>query len=176
VGKGTVVRGLLAARPELVFSVSCTTRERRPEERHGVHYRYLSVDEFEAMVERDEFLEWAEVFGERYGTPAEAVEEALGSGHHVLLEVDVQGARNVKTRRPDAVLVFLQPPSEQELGRRLRSRGTEAGQELAWRLEEARREMAEAPWFDQVVVNDRVDRAVEEVLAIIDAATEGDPT
>jgi guanylate kinase len=176
VGKGTVVRGLLAARPDLVFSVSATTRERRPGEVDGVHYRFVSIQEFEDMARRDDFLEWAEVFGERYGTPAAGVDEAQAEGRDVLLEVDVQGARSGKVRRPDAVLVFLQPPSEEELGRRLRSRGTEAGQELAWRLEEARREMAEAPRFAHVVVNDRVERAVDEVLAIIDGQPEGDPT
>jgi guanylate kinase len=176
VGKGTVVRGLLDAQPELVFSVSCTTRERRPGEMDNVHYRFVSLEEFEAMVGADAFLEWAEVFGERYGTPVAEVEDALAAGRDVLLEVDVQGARSVKARVPDAVLVFLRPPSEEELARRLRSRGTEGGTELAWRLEEARREMAEAPRFDHVVVNDTVERAVEEVLGIIDGVrAEGDP-
>jgi guanylate kinase len=131
------------------------------------------------MVRSGQFLEWAEVFGNRYGTPLGEVEEARARGADVLVEVDVQGARSVRGRVPDAVLVFLQPPSEQELARRLRARGTEAGQALGRRLAEARRELAEASWFDHVVVNDRIEEATEAVLAIIDAArrsaAEGDP-
>lgn len=176
VGKGTVVRGLLAARPDLVFSVSWTTRDPRPREEDGVHYRFVSADQFGAMVHDDGFLEWAEVFGERYGTPRGTVAAALEAGRDVLLEVDVQGARQVRRRMPDAVLVFLRPPSEEELARRLRSRGTEREPDLDRRLAEARREMGEAPWFDHVVVNDRVDGAVADVLGIIEAArTKGDP-
>ncbi len=171
-----MVRGLLRARPDLFFSVSWTTRDRRPGERDEVHYRFVSEEEFEAMVEAGAFLEWAEVFGERYGTPVAEVEEALATGRHVLLEVDVQGARSVKATVPDAVLVFLRPPSEDELARRLRARGTEGDTELARRLEEARREMAEAPWFDHVVVNETVEQAVAQVLGIIeDARAERDP-
>jgi guanylate kinase len=167
VGKGTVVRRLLEARPELKFSVSLTTREPRPGEVDGVHYRFVSRDAFDHMIDADGFLEWAEVFGERYGTPATEVEAARSAGSDVLLEVDVQGARTVKERVPDAVTVFLRPPSEEELARRLRARGTEAGAELERRLAEARREMAEAPRFDHIVMNDWVEDAVREVLVII---------
>lgn len=171
-----MVRRLLAARPGLAFSVSATTREPRPGERDGTHYRFVSEEEFERMVEEGAFLEWAEVFGERYGTPLVEVERARAAGRDVLLEVDVQGARSARDQVPDAVLVFLRPPSEGELARRLRSRGTEAGRELEWRLQEARREMAEVGAFDHVVVNDDVDRAVAEVLAIIEGTSnEGDP-
>jgi guanylate kinase len=174
-----VVRALLDSRPSLAFSVSCTTRAPRPGEVDGVHYRFVSGDEFERMVRGGQFLEWAEVFGNRYGTPLGEVEEARDRGADVLVEVDVQGARSVRERVPDAVLVFLQPPSEEELARRLRARGTEAGQALDRRLAEARRELAEASWFDHVVVNDRIEEATEAVLAIIDAArrsaAEGDP-
>jgi guanylate kinase len=168
VGKGTVVRALLGRRPDLFFSVSVTTRDPRPGEAEGVHYRFVSRDGFQALIERGDLLEWAEVFGERYGTPAETVEEALRLGHDVLLEVDVQGAASVRARVPDAVLIFLQPPSEEELARRLRTRGTESETDLDRRLAEARREMAEAGRFDHVVVNDQVERAVDEVLAIIE--------
>jgi guanylate kinase len=112
------------------------------------------------------------MFGHRSGTPAADVEAARGAGDDVLLEVDVQGARSVRERVPDAVLIFLQPPSEEELERRLRARGTEQGEELELRLTEARREMAAAPEFDHVVVNDTVERAVQEVLAIITASKE----
>ncbi len=168
VGKGTVVHRLLEARPELAFSVSFTTRAPRREERDGVHYRFVSRDQFDARIEEGGFLEWAEVFGERYGTPVVDVESARADGRDVLVEVDVQGARAVKERVPDAILVFLRPPSEEELARRLRARGTEAGPDLDRRLAEARRELDEAPNFDHEVVNDRVEDAVAEVLAIID--------
>jgi guanylate kinase len=165
-----VVRALLDSRPSLAFSVSCTTRPPRPGEAEGVHYRFVSEGEFERMVRADEFLEWAEVFGNRYGTPLAGVEEARGRGADVLVEVDVQGARAVRERVADAVLVFLRPPSEEELARRLRARGTEEGPALDRRLAEARGELAEASWFDHVVVNDRIEEATQEVLAIIDAA------
>jgi guanylate kinase len=175
VGKGTVVRRLLEARPDLAFSVSLTTRSARPGEADGRDYRFVSDPEFDRMIETDGFLEWAEVFGERYGTPAEPVEAARAAGRDVLLELDVQGARAVRDRVPDAVLVFLRTPSEEELARRLRARGTEEGPALVRRLAEARLEMAEASWFDQVVVNDRVEEAVAEVLAIIDGTAKGEP-
>lgn len=176
VGKGTVVREVLAARPDLTLSVSATTREPRPGEVDGVHYRFLGDAAFDRLIEQGAFLEWAEVFGRRYGTLAQDVERARAAGKDVLLEIDVQGARTVRERVPDAVLVFLRPPSEEELRRRLAARGTESGESLATRLGEARREMAEADRFDHVVVNDEIGRAVEEVLAIIDAPIrEGDP-
>jgi guanylate kinase len=168
VGKGTVVRRLLDTRPDLAFSVSLTTREPRPDEVEGRDYRFVSDAEFAGVIEGEGFLEWAEVFGERYGTPAAPVEAARAAGRDVLLELDVQGARAVRDRVPDAILIFLQPPSEEELARRLRARGTEEGPALERRLAEARREMAEAAWFDHVVVNDRVDEAAAEVLAIMD--------
>jgi guanylate kinase len=167
VGKGTVVRALLAARPELAFSVSSTTRSPRPGEVEGRHYHFVTDEEFDVLERAGGFLETAQVFGRRYGTPAAGVDEARESGGDVLLEVDVQGARSVRQRVPDAVLIFLRPPSQEELERRLRARGTEEGEALERRLAGARREMAEAAWFDHVVVNDRVDEAVEEVLAIM---------
>jgi guanylate kinase len=176
VGKGTVVRQLLRSRPDLMFSVSVTTRAPRPGEVDGVHYRFVSEREFDDMVDSGALLEWAEIFGHRSGTPAAAVEMARAAGRDVLLEVDVQGARSVRESVPDAVLVFLRPPSEEELARRLRARGTESGPALERRLAEARREMAEAPRFDHVVVNDRVEDAVAEVLAIIDGHRNGSET
>lgn len=140
----------------------------------GRHYRFVSEPEFDRMIRAGAFLEWAEVFGERYGTPAGPVEQARAAGRDVLLEVDVQGARSVRDQVPDAVLVFLAPPSEEELARRLRARGTESREDLERRLAEARREVGERPWFDHVVVNDDVDRAAEEVLAIIEQADQPD--
>ena len=163
-----MVRRLLDTRPDLAFSVSLTTREPRPDEVEGRDYHFVSDAEFARVIEGEGFLEWAEVFGERYGTPAEPVRAARAAGRDVLLELDVQGARAVRERVPDAILIFLQPPSEEELARRLRARGTEEGPALNRRLAEARREMAEAAWFDHVVVNDRVDEAAAEVLAIMD--------
>jgi guanylate kinase len=156
-----------------VFSVSATTRSPRPGEVEGLHYRFISDEDFDRMIEAGEFLEWAEMFGHRSGTPAGPVEEARAAGRDVLLEVDVQGARSVRDRVPDAVMIYLQPPSEKELARRLRARGTEQGPALDERLTEARRELAEAPRFDHVVVNDRVEDALEEVLAIIDGQRKG---
>lgn len=174
VGKGTVVRALLEAGPDLRFAVSYTTREPRPGEVDGVHYRFVDEATFDAIADAGGFLEWAEIFGHRSGTPAADVEAALSEGRDVLLEVDVQGARSVRERVPQAVLIFLRPPSEEELERRLRERGTEEGPELDLRLAEARREMAAAPEFDHVVVNDRVQEAAKEVLAIIEASKESE--
>lgn len=170
-----MVRLVLRSRPDLVFSVSATTRSPRPGEVEGVHYRFVPEEEFDRLVEEGQFLEWAPIFGHRSGTPAGQVEEARRRGRDVLLELDVQGARSVKDRVPDAVLVFLRPPSEDELARRLRDRGTERGPELERRLAEARRELAETSWFDHIVVNDRVEDAVGEVLAIIERTRKGNP-
>jgi guanylate kinase len=168
VGKGTVVQRVLEARPDLVFSVSYTTRRPRAGEVDGRHYRFISDAEFSRLIEEGSFLEWAEIFGERYGTPAEEVHGALDEGHDVLLELDIQGARRVREKTPQAILVFLQPPSEEELARRLAARGTESGEALETRTMEAQKEMAESSWFDHVVVNDHVDEAVGQVLAIIE--------
>ena len=177
VGKGTVVRALLAARPELFFSVSCTTRAPRPGEVDGLHYRFVTEDEFDQLEREGGFLETARIFGHRSGTPAAPVEVARAAGRHALLEVDVQGADSVRERVPDAVLIFLQPPSQEELARRLRARGTEEGRAVERRLDEATREMEAASRFDHVVVNDHVDRAVGDLLAIIDASTDwGNPS
>ncbi len=154
--------------------MSCTTRPPRPGERDGRDYRFVSDRAFDELVAAGALLEWAEVFGHRYGTPVEEVERARAAGRDVLLEIDVQGARQVKRRAPDAVLVFLVPPSREELERRLRERGTEDEATLARRLAEAERELAEAARFDHVVVNDDLDRAADEVLAII-AAHREDP-
>jgi guanylate kinase len=174
VGKGTVVRALLEASPGLRFAVSYTTREPRPGETDGVHYRFVDEGTFDAIADAGGFLEWVEIFGHRSGTPAADVEAARSEGRDVLLEVDVQGARSVRERVPEAVLIFLRPPSEEELERRLRERGTEVGPDLDLRLAEARREMAAAPEFDHVVVNDRVEEAAKEVLAIIEASKESE--
>jgi guanylate kinase len=168
VGKGSVVQELLKRDPSLSFSVSAKTRNPRPGEVNGRHYRFMSEAEFEQMVEGGEFLEWAEMFGHRSGTPARPVEEARVRGRDVILEIDVQGARQIRERVPDAVLIFLTPPSRDELLRRLRDRGTERGEDLERRLEAIDVELAQSAWFHHVVVNDDVGRAAQEVAAIID--------
>jgi guanylate kinase len=174
VGKGTVVRRIRELRSDLVFSVSFTTRAPRPGEIDGVHYRFVSDQEFDRMVEARELLEWASMFGHRSGTSREEVASALAAGRDVLKEMDVQGAAQIRERMPEAVLIFLAPPSEEELARRLRERGTEAGPALEQRLAEARREMAQATWFDHIVMNDQLEEAVGRVLAIIDESRDAD--
>ena len=168
VGKGSVVRLVLERDPRLYFSVSAKTRPPRPGEVDGRDYRFMSEERFEQLVREGAFLEWASMFGHRSGTLAEPVEKARAEGRDVILEIDVQGARQIRERVPDAVLVFLAPPSREELLRRLRARGTERGGALDLRLEAIDREMAQADWFDHVVVNDELSRAAGEVADIID--------
>lgn len=166
-GKGTIVRRLLDLLPELELSVSVTTRAPRPGERDGVDYRFVSDSAFDALVASDALLEWAEIVGHRSGTPAEPVREAIEAGRDVLLEIDVQGAGWVRRRMPEAVLIFLAPPSLAELERRLRTRGTETEEALLARIATAQVELAQRDAFDHVVVNDELDRATAEVLAIL---------
>lgn len=168
VGKGTVVAALAERRPDLVVSVSATTRPRRPHEVDGRHYHFLSDDEFDALIANDGFLEWAEFAGARYGTPWSSVHDALATGATVVLEIDVQGARQVRERFPDALLVFLKPPDLEALARRLVGRGTDDRERIAERLAIARQEMAAADAFDHVLVNDRVDEAVAQIVRILD--------
>lgn len=151
-----------------MVSVSATTRARRPGETEGVHYRFLTPAEFDALIEAGGLLEWAEFSGRRYGTPAEPVQRALAAGKTVVLEIDVQGARQIRERVPDAVLVFLTPPDMETLRARLAARGTEGPQAISDRLEAARQELEEAGWFDHVVVNDEVDRAVDTIVRILE--------
>jgi len=168
VGKGTVIRRVLEIDPNVVLSVSATTRAPRPGEVDGVDYRFVSEEEFDRLVASEALLEWAVIFGHhRSGTPSQPVEAARSEGRHVVLEIDVQGARQVRQRAPDAVLVFLAPPSLEELERRLRNRRTEDEAQLAGRLAAAREELAEASGFDHVVVNDEVNRAAEEIARIL---------
>ena len=156
--------------PHLELSVSSTTRARRDTERDGIDYRFVTDAEFDRLIEDGAFLEWADIFGHhRSGTPAAPVAAARAEGRDVILEIDVQGARQVRKEEPDAVLVFLAPPSVRELGRRLRSRGTETDAEIARRLEVARAELLDEGRFDHVVVNDDVDRAAAAIAAIIGA-------
>jgi guanylate kinase len=167
------VRRLLEFRPGLVLSVSCTTREPRPGEVDGREYHFLSPQRFDELIGDRAFLEWAEIYGHRSGTLWAPVLDQLEAGRDVVLEIDVQGAATVRERMPEAVLIFLAPPSQEELERRLRARHTEDEAAIARRLAAAEEEMAAAARFDHVVVNDDVDRAAVELAAIIDAAKPG---
>ena len=155
--------------PDLVVSVSVTTRAPRSSERDGVDYRFVSEDEFDRMLSAGELLEWAEIFGHRSGTPLVPLRSTMAEGRDVLLELDVQGARQVRDTDPDAVLVLLEPPSIEELERRLRARGTETEDVLARRLAKTEWELGERGLFDLIVVNDDAEEAAGEVAAMIEA-------
>lgn len=168
VGKGTVVARIRDKHPEVRFSVSATTRAPRPGETDGVHYFFVSNDEFDRLVADNQMLEWAVVHGEnRYGTPRTPIVDALERGDSIILEIDIQGARQVKAAMPEAILVFLLPPSWEELVRRLESRGTEDAAEQSRRLETARTEVDAQDEFDEKIVNDDVDRAAEAVVHLM---------
>lgn len=167
VGKGSIVSALRRRHPELALSVSATTRPPRRGEVDGVAYRFLREADFAALIEADELLEWAEFTGHHYGTPARPVREALASGTDILLEIDVDGAGQVRRRFPAALLVLIVPPSLEELAARLRGRGTETEAAVAARLAVAERELAQAGLFDHQVVNDSLERAVDEVDRIL---------
>ncbi len=169
VGKGTVVKELRRRSGRIVLSVSTTTRKPRPEDVEGVTYYFKSEEEFLGMIDRGEFLEHAVYSGNRYGTPAGPVDKLLEQGFDVVLEIDVQGALQVMERRPDAVSVFVTAPSFAELERRLRGRGDTVGADLERRLMAARAEYAQAPKYDYIVVNDRVEYCADEVMAILTA-------
>lgn len=168
VGKGTVSADLRARYPQVWLSVSATTRPPRPGEVDGVHYHFVTPEAFDAMVADGQLLEWAVVHGRnRYGTPRRPVEERLAAGEPALLEIDLQGARQVRTTMPEAQFVFLAPPSMDELVRRLVGRGTEDAEERARRLATAEVEMAAEPEFDHVIVNDEVRRATDQLVALM---------
>ncbi|MGV0782579.1 guanylate kinase [Mycolicibacterium sp. XJ775] len=169
VGKSTVVRCLRERLPGLYFSVSVTTRAPRPGEVDGVDYTFVSKERFQQLIDDGELLEWAEIHGglQRSGTPAQPVREATRAGRPVLIEVDLAGARAVKKAMPEAVSVFLAPPSWDELVNRLSGRGTETPEVMARRLETARAEMAAKSDFDQVVVNRQLDTACAELVSLL---------
>ena len=168
VGKGSVAAAVRERHPDVWISVSATTRPPRPGEQEGVHYYFVSDDEFDAMVERDDLLEWAVVHkAARYGTPRGPVEEALAAGRLALLEIDLQGARQVRSTMPDALFVFLKPPSWDELVRRLVGRGTETEAERSRRLETAVEELAAEREFDVTVVNHEIHAAADELVALM---------
>lgn len=170
VGKGTVAADIRRHHPEVWISVSATTRPPRPGEENGVHYWFVSDEDFDAMIEREDLLEWATVHKTaRYGTPRGPVELALASGRPAMLEIDLQGARQVRETMPDALFVFLAPPSWEELVRRLVGRGTEGAAERERRLETARAELAAESEFDETIVNHEVHDAAEQLVALMTA-------
>ncbi len=167
-GKGTVSTDVRKRYPEIWMSVSVTTRAPRPGEVDGVHYHFVGPTRFEEMVANDELLEWAVVHSQNsYGTPIAPLTEHLASGHPALLELDLQGARQVRERMPEARFVFLAPPSWEELQRRLVGRGTEGLEEQERRLRTAKVEMAAMEEFDHIIVNDEVTRATDELVSLI---------
>ncbi|HKS99940.1 MAG TPA: guanylate kinase [Rugosimonospora sp.] len=167
VGKDSVIELIRARSPWVWLSVSVTTRPKRDYEVDGTHYRFVDPPEFRSMVAAGDLLEWAEFAGNLYGTPRSAVEERLRRGVPALLKIDLQGARQVRQAMPDALLVFLAPPSVEELHRRLVGRGTEDPETIRLRLEHADEELAAEPEFDVTIVNDSVERAADELVGLL---------
>ncbi len=170
VGKTTLLKRVLEAVPDLRYSVSCTTRPPRPGEEHGRDYFFLSQDEFEEGVRTGRFLEWALVHGRYYGTDGRIVHGWLQEGWDVILEIDVQGARQVRARHPSATTIFILPPSMEVLRQRLQGRGTESPEQLELRLKAAFSELQEAPWYDYLIVNDALDAAVQDLVSVFRAS------
>ena len=169
VGKSTVVKEVMAQCETLQLSVSATTRPMRPGEVDGKNYYFVSRDAFQRLIDEDQLLEYAEYVGNYYGTPVGPLDEALAAGRDVLLDIEVQGALRVKSRRPDAILIFMLAPSFQDIEARLYGRGDTAPELILGRLERARWEYTQAVNYDYLVVNDNVDKAVSEILAILKA-------
>ena len=168
-GKSTVVFKAIEGRDDFCFSTSVTTRKPRPGEVDGREYFFVDLDRFKEMVDNDELLEHAEYVANSYGTPRAYVEQKMDEGLNVLLDIEVQGARQIREKKPDAVLVFVIPPSMEELRRRLEGRGTDTARAIEARLIRARQEYAEADFYDYIIVNDDADRAAAELSAIITA-------
>ena len=170
VGKSTVIAELMGQRRNLHFSVSYTTRKPRVGEQNGVNYNFVDRQEFERMIADDELLEYAEYVNNYYGTSLKVIREKLEAGIDVLLDIEVQGAAKVRARCPEALLIFIIPPSFEELSRRLHGRNTDSEDVIAGRLKKAREEFREIPNYDYLVINDKVSNAVEEIEAILTAA------
>ena len=169
VGKSTVLSALLEKRPNVYFSVSATTRDPRPGELDGIHYHFMDVDSFRKWIAMDQFLEYAEYVGNFYGTPKRFVDEAMDQGKDVILDIEVQGAIQVTSKRPDTVRIFIAPPSWAELERRLTERGTDSKDKIQKRLLRAKVEFQTAHTYDYFVINDTVENAVKELDAIMTA-------
>lgn len=176
VGKGTVADALMKRRPDICFSVSATTREMRAGEQEGINYFFKTEDEFKSMIQRNEFLEYMQVFGKNYyGTPRKYVEDKLNGGTSVLLDIDVHGAMQVKQNAAEAITIFIAPPSLQVLKRRLIGRNTETPAAIERRLAECKTELSYIPKYDYVVVNDDINTAVLSIEAILNAARHTPP-
>lgn len=169
VGKSTVISELLSERPGIHFSVSYTTRAPRVGEADGVNYNFVSREQFERMIERNELLEYAQYVGNYYGTSLKVIQDHLDAGTDVLLDIEVQGAAKVRGKCPDAVFIFIIPPSFEELSRRLHGRNTDGEDVISGRLQKAREEYKEIPNYDFLVVNDKVSTAAAEIIAILTA-------
>jgi guanylate kinase len=173
VGKTTITRGVERSIPGSVFSVSCTTRAKTEADVEGVDYHFVDHDEFQELIDRDAFLEWADVFGKRYGTRRKWVDEQLHRGRLVILEIDVEGAKQVKAKMPDAFSIFILPPSEEELLRRLQNRKRESEELIAKRFAEAQHEIAEAKScdvYDKFIINEDLEAAIQEAIMHVKTA------
>lgn len=170
VGKSTVIAELMSRRDNLYFSVSFTTRQPRTGEQNGVNYNFVDRNEFERMIAANELLEYAEYMNNYYGTSMKAIQDRLDAGIDVLLDIEVQGAAKVKARCPEALFIFIIPPSFEELSRRLHNRNTDSEDVITGRLEKARVEFREIPNYDYLVINDKVTNAVHEIESILTAA------
>lgn len=168
-GKGTIYNEVVLRRPHIKKSISVTTRAPREGEIEGVHYYFKSMEEYQEMIARGEFLETAEVYCNCYGTPKAPVIEMLDKGYDVMFEIDIHGAKNIKKQYPDAIAIFLMTPSFEVLEERLRARGTESEDAIARRLRSAKGELLKHKMFDYIVFNETKEKAIEEVVAIIDA-------
>ncbi len=169
VGKSTVIARILSQRPDIYFSVSYTTRAPRTEDREGVSYHFVDVAEFQRMIRDDELLEYAEYAGNYYGTSAKLIDGHLNDGIDVLLDIEVVGSKIVHDKRPDTPLIFIAPPSYEELSRRLHSRNTDSEEVIQRRLARAKEEMTEIPRYDYVVINDSVEQAAQDILSVLKA-------
>lgn len=172
VGKGTVLKGFLSRNPDFMLSVSCTTRAPRSGEVDGVNYFFMTKEDFKDCIENDKFLEWAEFAGNFYGTKKKFINQCLAEGKDIILEIDTQGALQVKKQMPEAVLIFICPPSLEDLEKRLRGRHTEEEEAIQKRLEAVKEELSRAENFDYKIVNDDLDNAITELERIISGEQE----
>lgn len=168
-GKGTICKALLSSSPALHYSISITTRDKRVGERNGVNYWFVSKEAFQQMRQQEDLLEWAEVYGNYYGTPRHYVEEQLAAGHDVILEIDIQGAMKVKQSFPKGIFIYILPPSLDELEKRIIHRGTDSSSVIRQRLGCVREELAYAKDYNYVVINDVVETATYQIKSIIEA-------
>ncbi len=167
VGKSTVLRELFKGRDDLYFSISATTRAPREGEKNGVHYHFIDVERFQNLIHEDAFLEYAEYVGNFYGTPKKFVDEAMDAGKDVILDIELQGAIQVTSKRPEVIRIFIAPPSWSELEKRLTGRGTDSPEKIRERLVRAKVELQNANTYDYFVINDTVEQAVREINAIM---------